>query len=132
MSTSLSKAYAGGDDVNDLHLDVEAPSGEALPPDEPEEPEPVKNSRGIFLHIVIVLALAMVGLYSMAMALIAGSILSVAGLVAIGVGGVVVVSEIKMSKMDSEFLSRYYSPTFGESRGCVKCYLTFASPPLPL
>ena len=112
MSTQLSKAYTGSD-VNDLRFDVEAP-GEPLPGDEPEEEEePVKNSRGIFLHIVFVMALSMIGLYCVSMALISGTILSSAGIVAIGVGGVVMVSEVRLSKMDSEFHVQWrYGDTF--------------------
>lgn len=101
MSTQLSKAYAG-QDVNDLQFDVESP--EELPSDEleDEDDEPISNSRGMFLYAVIATALTMIGLYSLTMVAFAGAILSTAGFVAIGVGGCVMVAEVKLSKMDSK------------------------------
>lgn len=99
MSTQLSKAYTKNGDAAD---DIEAP--EELPGDElPDEEEPPKNSRGIFLYIVIGIALGMISLYSISMAVISGTILAAAGIVSILVGGTVVVAEVIMSKMDSTY-----------------------------
>ncbi|CAJ1961633.1 unnamed protein product [Cylindrotheca closterium] len=100
MSTQLSKAYTG-EDVNDLKFDVEAP--EELPSDEleDEDEEPVKNSRGMILHAVIVSSLAMIGLYALTLVTFAGTTLMTAAFVAFGVGGCVMVAEVKLSKMDT-------------------------------
>lgn len=104
MSTQLSKAYAGKD-VNDLQFDVEAP--EELPSDELEDEiddEPIANSREMTLYLVLATAITMIGLYSLMMVVFAGAVLSSAGIVAIGVGGCVMIAEVKLSKMDSKSL----------------------------
>eukprot|EP00980_Cylindrotheca_fusiformis_P013608 scaffold3502_cov111-Cylindrotheca_fusiformis.AAC.3 len=124
MATELTKAYFQHK-VNEA-FDVE--SQEQVPDDEMvdgEEPPP-KNSRGLMLHAVIVTALAMIIMYSLAMALF-GGVVFYAGVVAIGTGASVVVAEYRLSKMDSKYTAILHRlGTVGSSQS------SSSSPPVSL